>query len=60
MTMNWLRREPEVPATVSDKDWAALQDRARKANPRLDSLTDPEAVRRRLAAGRQHDQRDQS
>jgi hypothetical protein len=42
-----------VPQTVSDEDMAQLRGRAVKANPRLASVTDPEAVRRRLADNEQ-------
>ncbi len=33
--------------TISDRDWNRLVRRARKANPHLDDLTDPRAIRRR-------------
>lgn len=46
--------------TVSDEQMADLRRRAVKANPRLASITDPEAVKRRLATNDQHDKRTQS
>ncbi|GAT67825.1 hypothetical protein PS9374_03485 [Planomonospora sphaerica] len=45
------------PDTISDTTWRALQDRARKANPHLDSLTHPEAIKRRKQASEQHAKR---
>jgi hypothetical protein len=59
MTMGLLKPK-NPPNTVSDRDWRKLQDRARKANPRLDRFSDPEAVRRRKAAAKQHAKRTQS
>lgn len=50
----------DPPNTVSDQEMADLRRRAVKANPRLASITDPEAIRRRLAANEQHDKRTQS
>ncbi|WP_170223189.1 hypothetical protein [Nonomuraea turkmeniaca] len=41
---------------VSDEKMARLREKARKANPRLDSFTDPEAVRHRLADQKQRKQ----
>ncbi|MEU7743351.1 hypothetical protein [Nonomuraea sp. NPDC049158] len=35
---------------ISDAEMDQLRDRARKANPHLDSLTHPEAIKQRLAA----------
>jgi hypothetical protein len=46
--------------TVSDEQMADLQRRARKANPRLDSIAGPEAIKRRKAASEQHAKRTQS
>ena len=42
------KKPPEVPNTVTDQQMRDLQDRARKANPNLDSFSNPDAVRRRL------------
>jgi len=39
--------------TISDKDWRSLQDRARKANPKLADTLGKEATARRLAANQQ-------
>jgi hypothetical protein len=43
-----MAKKTEVPNTVTDQQMRDLQDRARKANPTLDSFSDPDAVRRRL------------
>jgi hypothetical protein len=40
--------EPKIPQTISDEQMRNLQERARKANPHLDRLTDPDAIRRRI------------
>lgn len=42
-----------VPNTISDEQMRDLQDRAREANPHLDSLTHPDAIRRRIQAREQ-------
>jgi hypothetical protein len=46
-----------VPNTISDKDMASLRRRAEKVSPPMFST---EAVRRRLASGKQHDKANQS
>ena len=45
--------EQQIPQTISDEQMRDLQARARKANPHLDSLTDPDAIRRRIQAREQ-------
>ena len=50
----------KVPNTISDEKMAGLQKRARKANPDLDSIAHPEAIRRRKASNLQHEKRTQS
>jgi hypothetical protein len=59
MTMG-LFKPKNPPDTISDKDWKSIQDRARKANPDLDSIAHPEALRRRKAAAEQHARRQAS
>lgn len=47
----------KVPNTISDKQMADIRRRAEKVSPPMFS---DEAVRRRLASGRQHDKANQS
>lgn len=51
------REDPTTKGTIDDKTWQSLQERARKANPELDSFSNPKAVAHRLAANRQHKNR---
>lgn len=44
---------PDTPNTISDAEWKRLQDAARKANPRLNSATDPDAIKARKASAQQ-------
>jgi hypothetical protein len=46
-----------VPNTISDKEFAKIQERARKSAPPMFSN---EAVKKRLATGKQKDKADQS
>lgn len=55
-----LFKPKDPPNTISDEKMAGLRDRAVKANPRLASIADPEAVKRRLAENEQRDKRTQS
>ena len=52
--------KPQVPNTISDQQMADLRRKAVKANPHLDSMTDPRAIKARKDAARQHDQADQN
>jgi hypothetical protein len=45
----------KTPNTISDKDWRSIQDRARKANPKLDDTLSTEATARRIAGSQQLD-----
>jgi hypothetical protein len=58
--MKLFKGQSDVPSTISDEQMADLRNRAVKANPRLASITDPEAVKRRLAGNDQHDKRTRS
>ena len=51
---NWT---PQVPDTISDEEYASLQERGRKAAPPMFSR---EAVDRRLASNDQQEKRDLS
>lgn len=42
-----MARKQNTTTTISDKDWNKLQRRARRANPQLDDITDPRAIRSR-------------
>lgn len=61
---SWIGRmfsePPPPPDTISDPEYRQLQDRARRANRDLDRLDNPEGIRRRKAAARQHDRRELS
>ncbi|WP_170223055.1 hypothetical protein [Nonomuraea turkmeniaca] len=43
----------QPPNTISDQQWARLQERARKAHPHLDRISDPEAIKRREQSSQQ-------
>jgi hypothetical protein len=48
-----MARKQNTTDTISDKDWNKLQRRARRANPQLDDITDPSAIRRRRQSAEQ-------
>lgn len=58
--MSSREKRTDVPETIGDRQWAGIQDRARKANRDLDRLDDPKGIERRKAAALQHDQRELS
>lgn len=46
-----------TPQTITDEQWESIQARAIKANPKLNSVSTPEAVKRQRDGGQQHDKR---
>jgi hypothetical protein len=48
-----MARKQNITDTISNKDWNRLRARARKANPYLDDLTDPRAIKRRKQSAQQ-------
>lgn len=55
-----MAKDPRLspPDTISDADYRHLQDRAHRANPT--SITDPKAIKQRLASQQQRRQRKSS
>lgn len=53
-------KQPATPSTVSNKDWRSLQDRARKADPRLADTFSKESARRGHQGAEQYRKRGQS
>jgi hypothetical protein len=56
--MGLFSREPKAESTISDKDWAELQRRARSAD--TESMFSRRNVERRLASNEQQAKREQS
>ncbi|WP_187415122.1 hypothetical protein [Nonomuraea sp. PA05] len=43
----------QPPHTITDQQWARLQENARKAIPHFDRFRDPEAIKRRKQSAQQ-------
>ncbi len=56
-TVNGNQDRDGVPRTITDEQWESIQRRAIKANPALNSVSTPEAVKRQRDGGLQHDKR---